>query len=160
MNVAKWAGGFFNSARRVLRDTPGLNRLSSITPDSPLDLFDVEQYRKYVKEKNIDSTFWEGRKVQLGAGGAIKNITDPDLATALTRKIGLGAVGGGLLLNTLGIDPMGASSMVSDAAWGIGHGVVGASLYGMGGKSRLLGLAYMGKGLYNMTQPGDQVGPF
>lgn len=149
-------GSFLTHFADNMRAVPILRDFIS-SPNAVLSSFDNQQMIKLARESG-ESVYWSGRNFVKDASGM--SLTAPNKGVARTRKIGAGLLAGTMLGSALGIDPMGATSMASDALWGLTHVGIGSAMFRMGGKSRLLGTAYLGLTAYNATQPGNQTGPF
>ena len=135
----------------------------------PLELFQAEQKGKLsrfltkspvmgsAEKPGLIDSYFSGRNMVNGKEDFAFGEADAALAKRRTR--GAYAIGGLLVANTLGIDPFGATSGVNNLAMLGAHATVGSSLYAMGGKSRVAGMAYLGAAALNTFRSGDNAGP-
>ena len=136
-------------------------QIRGITPSSPLDLFDSAAAMKmepgwYFKGQSLNIKKIRSRGKTLGVHG----LTEPDASLASKRKWGWGIAGGVLGASVLGFDPLGATTAASEAGKLGFHLGVGGTMFNLGGKTRLLGVGYLGLGAANMFRSGDNVGPY
>ena len=139
--------------------------LGKLNP-SPLSLFQQDQRGKlanFLSNKVAQSpkdhfkSYFQGRNlVEASDGLAWGGAADAGLATA--RKVGWGAAAGIAGASAVGIDPFGVTSGAKNVASLGMHGAVGMGLYGMGGKSKLAGIAYLGMTAVNTFRKGDNIG--
>ena len=149
-------GGAVSTAGSV-RGIPGLRSMVPATPSSPLDLFDNVQ-----RQKLGPMSYWGGQSLHIDPSrpaDLTHSLTAADPALGRKRMIGAGVVGGLAAANVLGFDPMGMTSRATSAGQGAGHAFVGSSLYRAGGKTRMLGMGYLGAMGINMMRGGDNYGP-
>ena len=140
-----------------VRGVPGLRSMAPTTPSSPLDLFDNVQ-----RQKLGHMNYWGGQSLHIDPSrpaDLTHSLTAADPALARSRMIGAGAVGGLAAASVLGFDPMGMTSMATSAGQVAGHAFIGSSLYRAGGKTQMLGMAYLGAMGINMMRGGDNYGP-
>jgi len=129
----------------------------------PISLFKGEQLRKltgFVKSEGVGSSlanYMKGQSVKV-EGGALGWGLARDTARMHRRTVF--GVGGGLLAaQTLGVDPLGATSAGSTLFMAGGHAAVGSTMMKVGGKTKLAGMAYLGVGAVNLFSSGNQLGP-
>ncbi len=106
-----------------------------------------------MKFHKAGNNWWEGRS--LSSAGVVTT-------SARDRAMRRGAMYGLLgvsAANAVGLDPMGATSLATDAAFLGFHGIAGMTAFNMGGRARMLGLGYMGIGAVNAMSPGNNSGP-
>ena len=153
---SRLVGGMAGTAG-ALRGVPGLGRMIPITPASPLNLFDYNQAKKLTDQPGMNSYFG-GRSLHIGADRK-HTLTEPDAGLGRSRLIGASILGGLATANLIGFDPMGITSMANSIGQVAGHAFIGSSLYQAGGKTRMLGMAYLGAMGINMMRAGDNYGP-
>jgi hypothetical protein len=134
---------------------PGGRAVRGMTPDSVLDLFDSAK----ANGLNAPGWYFQGRSMHVNPQG-IHGVTAADDSIAMRRKIGMGIAGGAMGAGMLGFDPFGLTSLAGGAANLGFHAGLGGTMFNLGGKTRLLGMGYMGLGVANMFRQGDNIGPY
>lgn len=142
-----------------MRHVPGLRNMVAITPESPLKLFDSDAYQKILSDAGGNAAaFFSGRSLHIGPG-RLHSLTAPNESVAKFRKGFAWGTGGLLGANLLGLDPFGAVSATTNVAKFGAHAFIGSTMFGMGGKARMLGTAYLGLLGWNTLKSGNQWGP-
>jgi len=133
----------------------------------PIELFKKEQMKKLqsmVEERSftevaqeIGSNYFKGSNVE-----SIKDTIEYTAANAKRgsyRKGIAGAAFGLAAFNTLGIEAFGATDQANNLASLGAHGVIGSTMYKMGGKARMAGVGYLAATAVNTFRDGDNLGP-
>jgi len=129
----------------------------------PISMFKGEQLKKltgFVKSEGYGTSMGKylgGQSVKV-EGGALK-WTMADNAAKMHRRTTFGVGGGLLAAQTLGVDPLGATSAGSTLFRAGGHAAIGSTMMKMGGKTKLAGIGYLGVGAVNLFSSGNQLGP-
>ena len=150
-------GDVLTKAPKAALKLPGARAVAGISPSSPLDLFDTAA----TQGLHAPGWYWKGQSMRVikGAKRGIHGLTEADPSVGTMRKLGWGAAGGLLASSMVGFDPMGATSMAGSAANLGFHGALGGTMYNLGGKTRMLGMGYLGLAGINLFRKGDQIGP-
>lgn len=142
--------------RQVAQAASELPIINKLLPVNPIDLFKAEQRRKLgaLISGNPKAAF-EG--YFQGANFTPRGISasNTDIAKARARAAYFG--GGLLAANTLGIDPFGITSGITNVVSTAAHAGVGSALF-MGGH-RIMGSAYLAATAVNTFRRGDNLGP-
>lgn len=139
---------------------------------SPLKLFQREQLGKLSRlmDTNGTGSTLGGMARQYFSGQTISRISDSAIEyapmeaqaamrIANRRKLIAGTAFGLAAANSLDINPGGITDKLTNASMlGVHYGI-GRTLMGMGGKTKLAGMAYLGTAALNTFRPGDNLGP-
>jgi hypothetical protein len=135
----------------------------------PLELFAKEQRGKlarFVKDKDligkegapglIDSYF-AGRNLTMRNGDI--GFTAADEVIGKGRRIAAWGAGGLLAANAFMPNAFGVTDAANNLAALGTHGVIGSTMYKMGGAARIAGIGYLGATAVNTFRRGDNTGP-
>ncbi|RMH18640.1 MAG: hypothetical protein D6698_06825 [Gammaproteobacteria bacterium] len=148
----------FKGFLETLNDArPLVGSLSPVRLSGPLSLHDADQLGKAIS--STSDFYMSGRTAILNRRGQIR-ISPPNRIAARNRALAAGSAAAVLGASALGIDPLGATSLASEALRLGVHATIGSSLIRGGGVMSALGLGYLGLGAINILRPGDNTGPW